>query len=106
VTLEAAERPHPVPRRQRVLGCGEIACLLVACAPRYRILVATALYTGLRISELLGLLWSDLDLDRGELHVRAQLSRARRGTPSRRVSLKTAAAHRDSASSSTGRATA
>jgi len=69
--------------------------LLTACAPRYRTLVATAIYTGLRISELLGLLWSDFDLDHGELHVNAQLSRARRGTPSRRVSLKTPAAYRD-----------
>ena len=30
------------------------------------------IYTGLRISELLGLQWSDLDLDVGELHVKAQ----------------------------------
>lgn len=93
--LESAERPHPVPRRQRVLGRDEIVRLLVACAPRYRTLISTALYTGLRISELLGLIWSDLDLDAGELHVSAQLSRARRGIPSRRVELKTAAAERD-----------
>jgi integrase len=93
--LESGERPHPVPRRQRVLGRDEIVRLLIACAPRYRTLVATAIYTGLRISELLGLQWSDLDLDRGELHVKAQLSRARRGIPPRRVSLKTAAANRD-----------
>lgn len=93
--LEAGERPHPVPRRQRVLGRDEIVRLLVACAPRYRTLVATAIYTGLRISELLGLVWSDLDLDGGELHVRAQLSRAHRGTPARRVALKTLAAYRD-----------
>jgi integrase len=93
--LESCERPHPVPRRQRVLGRDEIARLLVACAPRYRTLISTALYTGLRISELLGLLWADFDLDRGELHVRAQLSRARRGTPPRRVALKTASAYRD-----------
>lgn len=83
--LEFGERPHPVPRRQRVLGREEIARLLVACAPRYRTLIATALYTDLRISELLGLLWSDLDLDVGELRVTAQLSRARRGVPARRV---------------------
>jgi integrase len=93
--LEAGERPHPVPRRQRVLGRDEIVRLLVACAPRYRILVATAIYTGLRISELLGLVWSDLDLDGGELHVRAQLSRAHRGTPAKRVELKTPTAYRD-----------
>ena len=47
--LEAGERPRPVPRRQRVLGRDEIVRLLVACAPRYRTLVATAIYTGLRI---------------------------------------------------------
>jgi len=93
--LESGERPRPVPRRQRVLGRDEILRLLVACAPRYRTLVATAIYTGLRISELLGLVWSDLDLDGGELHLRAQLSRAHRGTPARRVPLKTPAAYRD-----------
>jgi integrase len=93
--LESAERPHPTRRRQRVLGRDEIVRLLVACAPRYRTLIATAIYSGLRISELLGLLWSDLDLDRGELHVRAQLSRARRGVPSKRITLKTPAAYRE-----------
>lgn len=93
--LESAERPHPVRRKQRVLGRDEIARLLAAAAPRFRILLATALYTGLRTSELLGLFWSDLDLDQGVLHVRAQLSRAHRGIPSRRVPLKTPAALRD-----------
>jgi integrase len=43
--------------------------------------VATALYTGLRISELLGLTWNDVDFDRGVVHVHAQLSRAHRGAP-------------------------
>ncbi|HTT93623.1 MAG TPA: tyrosine-type recombinase/integrase [Solirubrobacterales bacterium] len=76
-----------------MLGRDEIVRLLVACAPRYRTLISTA--TGLRISELLGLVWSDPDLDAGELHVSAQLSRARHGIPSRRVELKTTAAERD-----------
>lgn len=75
--LEAGERPRPV-RRQRVLGRDEVARLLAACAPRYRPLIATGLYTGLRISELLGLIWDDIDLAAGELHLRAQLSRAPR----------------------------
>jgi integrase len=93
--LETGERPRPAPRRQRVLGREEIARLLEACAPRYRPLIATAIYTGLRISELLGLIWGDLDLAAGELHVRAQLSRAHRGVPARRVAPKTRAACRD-----------
>jgi integrase len=53
--LEADERPHPLRRRQRVLGRDEIQRLLAASLPRYRPLIATALYSGLRISELLGL---------------------------------------------------
>jgi integrase len=93
--LEADERPHPTGRRQRVLGRDEISRLLAACLPRYRPLLATALYSGLRISELLGLVWDDVDLVAGVIHVRAQLSRAHRGAPARRVAPKTPAAIRD-----------
>ncbi len=93
--LEADERPRPLRRRQRVLGREEISRLLAAAAPRYRPLIATALYTGLRISELLGLIWGDMDLAAGELHLRAQLSRAHRGSPAKRVPPKTRAAIRD-----------
>jgi integrase len=83
--LEADERPRAAHRRQRVLGRDEIERLLAACAPRDRLMVATALYTGLRISELFGLTWDDVDFERGVIHIRAQLSRARRGAPPRRV---------------------
>jgi integrase len=93
--LEPDERPHPVRRRQRVLGREEIRALLAACLPQYRPLIATALYSGLRISELLGLVWDDLDLRQGEIHVHAQLSRAHRDAPARRVPPKTASAIRD-----------
>jgi integrase len=78
-----------------VLGRDEIQRLLAACAPRDRLMVATALYTGLRISELLGLIWEDIDFDRGEVHVRAQLSRAHRSSPPRRAVTKTPASVRD-----------
>ena len=71
--LEADERPRPQRRRQRVLGREEIERLLAACRTRDRLIVATALYTGLRISELLGLTWNDVDFDRGVVHVHAQL---------------------------------
>lgn len=61
--LEPEERPHP-PRRSRgrVLGQAEIERLPDACPSRGRILVETALFSGLRISELLG-----ADLDRHRL---------------------------------------
>jgi integrase len=93
--LERDERPGPVRRRQRVLGREEIERLLDACSPQYRLIVATALFTGLRISELLGLTWSDVDFAAGVLRVRAQLSRAHRGAPAVRVLPKTAASNRD-----------
>jgi integrase len=93
--LERGERPRPAPRVHRVLGRDEVARLLACCAERYRSLVATALFTGMRISELLGLVWGDVDLDAGVIHVRAQLSRAHHGSPSTRVAPKTRAAVRD-----------
>ena len=93
--LERGERPRPESRVQRVLGRDEVARLLACCADRYRLLVATALFTGMRISELLGLIWEDVDLDVGTIHMRAQLSRAHRGVPSTRVVPKTRAAVRE-----------
>lgn len=93
--LEADERPRLQRRRQRVLGRDEIGRLL-ACSPDgYRLLIATVLYTGLRISEALGLVWHDVDLEEGVIHVRAQLSRAHRSRPARRVAPKTSAAVRE-----------
>jgi integrase len=87
--LEHDERPRPGRRRQRVLGRAEIERLLAACSPRDRLMIATVLYTGLRISEMLGLVWDDVDFAAGVIHVRAQLSRAHRGAPARRVAPKT-----------------
>jgi integrase len=94
--LEPEERPHP-PRRSRgrVLGQTEIERLLDACPPKGRILVETALFSGLRISELLGLTWADIDFAAGLIRVRAQLSRAHRGEPARRVPTKTPASVRE-----------
>lgn len=94
--LEPEERPHP-PRRSRgrVLGQAEIERLLDACPSRGRILVETALFSGLRISELLGLTWADIDFTDGLIQVRAQLSRPHRGEPARRVPTKTPASVRE-----------
>lgn len=93
--LEAEERPRPARRRQRVLGQTEIERLLEACSSRGHLLVATALYSGLRISEMLGLIWADIDFHRGVIAVRFQLSRAHRSSPARRVATKTPASVRE-----------
>ena len=93
--LDQSERPRIAGREQRILTHEEIGKLLAACLPRYRPLIATALYSGMRLSELLGLTWADVDLTEGVIRVRYQLSRARVGKPARRVRLKTKAAVRD-----------
>lgn len=93
--LEQHERPRNARREQRVLNHDEISRLLDASLPRYRTFLATAIYTGMRLSELLGLTWADIDLDQQLIHVRYQLSRARHDRPARRVPLKTRAATRD-----------
>jgi integrase len=53
----------------------EIKAILAAAGPRMRPLLVTAIFTGLRSSELRGLRWSDVDLKHGELHVHQRADR-------------------------------
>jgi integrase len=53
----------------------EIRAILSAPCGRWRPLLMTAIFTGLRASELRGLRWVDIDLKRGELHVRQRADR-------------------------------
>lgn len=48
----------------------EISKLLQKAEGRYRPLLITAVFTGMRASELRGLRWSDVDLKKNEAHVR------------------------------------
>jgi integrase len=48
----------------------EIRAIIAHLKGRWRPLLLTAIFTGLRASELRGLRWADVDLKRGELHVR------------------------------------
>jgi integrase len=54
-----------------VLGRAEIERLLGACTQPDGLMPATVLYAGLRSSEMLGLVWDDVDLAAGVIHVRA-----------------------------------
>src|SRR5262245_20004555 len=53
----------------------EIKRILHAATGRVRPFLITATFTGLRASELRGLRWGDVDLKRGELHVRQRADR-------------------------------
>lgn len=53
----------------------EIKAIVGSLAGRWRPVLLTAIFTGLRASELRGLRWSDVDLDRREIHVRQRADR-------------------------------
>jgi integrase len=53
----------------------EIRAIIAHLNGRWRPLLLTAIFTGLRASELRGLRWDDVDLRRGELHVRQRADR-------------------------------
>lgn len=74
--LQRDERPRIGRKEKRVLDGAEIARLLDSAPGGYRAFIATAVFAGLRLSELLGLRWSDVDFDGGLLHVRRQWDRS------------------------------
>jgi integrase len=53
----------------------EIRCIIQAAKGRWRPLLLTAIFTGLRASELRGLRWDDVDLKDAKLHVRQRADR-------------------------------
>jgi integrase len=60
----------------------EIRALLAEAQGRWRPLIVTAIFSGLRASELRGLTWADVDLDRARLTVRQRADRWNRiGSP-------------------------
>jgi integrase len=54
---------------------GEVKRLIETATGKWRALIITLVFTGLRASELRGLRWEDVDLKRGELHVRQRADR-------------------------------
>src|SRR5439155_17677268 len=82
-------------REMRILQREEIAALLASSRPTYRTLLATAIFTGLRFGELLGLTWADIDFEARLVRVRKQLDRWKEGELPRRVEPKTPQAIRE-----------
>ncbi len=71
----------------------EIKAIVAALPGRWRPILLTAIFTGLRASELRGLRWANVDLSKRELHVREradeykQLGRPKSGSGERTVPL-------------------
>jgi integrase len=73
--LLSHEIPKPGPSRQRFLSRDEVARLLDAAVDPYRPAIAVGVLAGLRVSEILGLRWDDVDAKAGFFRVRGQLGR-------------------------------
>ena len=63
-TAEPLREGHNYPNRT------ELRILIDKAPPRWRPFIVTAVFTGMRASELRGLSWDYVDLDRGMIHVR------------------------------------
>jgi integrase len=75
--LDRSERPSIPKGRKRALSGDEIERLLAESGDTFRPIVATMIFTGLRIGEILGLRWQDIDRVAGMVRVRGQLTRGR-----------------------------
>jgi integrase len=82
-------RPAATSGERRSLDSAEISKLLTAAGRRHKALIAVGAFSGLRISEALGLTWEDIDFEDGAIRVRKQL-----GRDGKRVAPKTARAVR------------
>ncbi len=79
----------------RVLRPAEIERLIAASTSTYRNAVIVMGYSGLRVSELAGLTWADIDLVDWVVRVDRQLAPLRRGVEPRRVRPKSRASVRE-----------
>jgi len=65
---------------RRALSEDEVKRLVASAEEDWlHVSILLALYTGLRLGEIRALLWSDVDLDGGELRIRPEIEKSRRG---------------------------
>jgi integrase len=66
--------PRAYSRQPRVLTLSEALAMVEAAPPQWQCVIATALFTGLRLGELLGLSRDDIDLPGRRISVRVNLT--------------------------------
>jgi len=90
--LTSDERPQRQRREKHVWSDEEVDALInaaeqIAAQPQarydYAPLIRTAVYTGLRPGELLGLQWADIDFQEGVLYIRRQWTRSNEYGPTK-----------------------
>jgi integrase len=85
---EYVEKPRVEKEEMDILPPEDIRLLLDHAAPRYRVLFLTAVLTGMRRGELLGLQWGDIDWNHGQIHVRRSLWKGQFVTPKSKRSVR------------------
>lgn len=82
--------PHKKPVREKcVLMPPQIPKLLSVLREPYRTMALVGILTGLRVGEILGLRWSDVDFDSAELSVSQRYYRGEMDSPKTRASQRT-----------------
>ncbi len=76
-------------REKRLLSANQVRVLLAALPSHVAFMIAIILVTGLRISEVLGLQWSDIDMIKGTLTVRRRWHRGHLNAPKTPASKRT-----------------
>jgi integrase len=73
--LRRGARPRVGRPELRILTSDEIGQVIARAPESYRVAIATAIFTGMRLGELLGLRWSDVDFDGHVIRVERQVDR-------------------------------
>src|SRR3990172_4995119 len=69
-TAELVDPPRPKRQSMTTIAAEDVSkCLKASRETPYHAVYCTALFTGMRLGELLGLRWCDVDLDMAALHV-------------------------------------
>ena len=68
-TLKTTLGRRKAKREKRILSDDQFRQLMAAVPPEVRLMIATAVTTGMRVSEIIALKWKCVDLDRGSARV-------------------------------------
>jgi len=82
------ERPRVEKEEMDILTPDEIRLFLDQAIPKHRPFFLTAILTGMRRGELLGLQWGDIDWNHNQIHVRRSLWKGQFVTPKSKTSMR------------------
>ncbi len=85
---EYVERPRVEKEEMSILNPKEVGLLLKHVAPKHKAFFLTAILTGMRRGELLGLQWDDIDWNNSQIHVRRSIWKGKFVSPKSRASIR------------------